>query len=113
MKAPDRVVTDVLDYPFERVYASARLACLDLDLTIEKEDPVEGKIYAKSAPNLAKVAIYRTGFGESVGVYVTSLDPQRTQVEVATQKSNRLEVGYRDYRKAIAKLIRARLEGLP
>ena len=111
-KAPDRVVSDAFNHSFDRVYAAARLSCLDLDLAIEKEDRQRGRIYAKSSPNMAKVVVYKTGFGEHVGVYVTKIDDQKTKVEVVTQKSNRLEVGYKDYRRIILKLIRPRLEGL-
>jgi len=96
LKAPDRILSEVLQHPYERVYAAARLSLLDLELKIEREDSKAGTLYAKSSPNLAKVAIYRTGFGESVGIYVTPVDSQQTKIEVVTQKSNRLEVGYKD-----------------
>ncbi len=78
---------------------------------IDREGSEEGRIYAKSSPNMAKVVIYKTGFGERLGLYVTSLGDQETKVEVVTQKSNRFEVGYKDYRRIVLKLVRARLEG--
>ena len=111
LKAPDRVVSDTYAFAFDEVYRAARQSVLDLEFVVERELPQEGKIYAKTAPNMAKVLIYKTGFGERVGVYVTALGERQTKVEVATQKSNRLEVGFRDYRRVILKLIRARLEG--
>ncbi len=111
LKAPDRVVSETFAYSYEEVYRAAKRSCEDLEFVISREFPQEGRIYAKSPPNLAKVVIYKTGFGEHLGVYVTPLSAGQTQVEVATQKSNRLEVGFRDYRRVILKLIRARLEG--
>ncbi|MBI1952940.1 MAG: hypothetical protein HYS41_02320 [Candidatus Omnitrophica bacterium] len=111
LKTPGRVVSDTYDFAFDEVYRAARQSVLDLEFVVEREVAREGKIYAKTAPNMAKVLIYKTGFGEHVGVYVTPLSERQTKVEVATQKSNRLEVGFRDYRRVILKLIRARLEG--
>lgn len=111
LKAPDRVVSEVFPFPYAEVYTAARRSCLDLDLVIDRESPEEGKLYVKSSPNMAKVVIYKTGFGERLGLYVASLGERETKVEVVTQKSNRLEIGYKDYRRILLKLIRARLEG--
>ena len=70
-----------------------------------------GTLYVKSSPNMAKVVIYKTGFGEHLGIYLSPVPDKGTQVDVVTQKSNRFEIGYKDYRRIILKLIRARLEG--
>ncbi|GEM_PF-6454795 len=111
IRAPGRVVWGVFDYPYKEVYKAARSSLSDLDLIIERENEAEGKIYAKSSPNMTKVIVYKTGFGEHVAVYVTDLGEQGAKVEIVTQKSNRLELGYKDYRNILLKLVHARLEG--
>ena len=110
-KAPDRVISEVYPFSFEEVYTAARRSCLDLELGIEREDPKTGILYATSSPNMAKVLIYKTGFGEHLGIYLSPDEKQGTRVDIVTQKSNRLEIGYKDYRRINLKLIRARLEG--
>lgn len=110
--APARVMSDEYDASFMDVYAAAKQACLDLGLAIENESQSEGKIYARSTANMAKIFMFGTGYGESVGIYVTKLGENKTKVEIAIQKTYKLDWGYKDYRGNLLNIIRTHLAAL-
>lgn len=106
-KAPERVKTEVLDYPFQEVREAAKESITNLGLMLDREAKKADTtaLYAKSGTNLTKVVLYRSGFGEMVAIYLTPLSETQTKVEVVLQKSNRLEVGFKDYRELVIKQI--------
>ena len=104
-RAPSRIMSNTYNYPFEQVYTAAKLACLDLGLALESESKEQGKIYARTTANMAKIFWFGTGYGESIGIYVTPLAETQTRVEAVIQKTYKLDWGYKDYRGNLLSLI--------
>ena len=103
-------MSDQYEAPLNNVYTAAKLACLDLGLAIESESQAEGKIYARTTANMAKIFMFGTGYGESVGIYLTTIEEKKTKVEVVTQKTYKLDWGFKDYRGNLLNLIRTHLQ---
>ncbi|MBI3318470.1 MAG: hypothetical protein HYZ90_04895 [Candidatus Omnitrophica bacterium] len=109
LKAPARVMSDTYEAPFGEVYTATKLACLDLGLAVENESQTQGKIYARTTANMAKIFWFGTGYGESIGIYLTPIEENQTRVEIVTQKTYKLDWGYKDYRGNLISLIRTHL----
>jgi uncharacterized protein YceK len=107
--APHRLMSATYSYPFDDVYRAAKLAILDLGLALESEDKQSGSIYARSTANMAKVFWFGTGYGETVGIYLTPMS-DKTRADVAIQKTYKLDMGYKDYRGNLLGLIQTHLD---
>lgn len=104
-----RVVKEIFPYPKDKVFKAAKIAVADAGLGIQMANEEQGKIYAKSAAKMTQLFWTGTGYGEFVGVYLTPIEENKTQVEVVIQKSYLLDIGYTDYRNIIMNNIRTQL----
>lgn len=111
--APQRLKSDVFDSTYDKVFEAAKLACAESGLAIQSSSKAEGKIYAQRFPETSRVAGFILSAdndkGEMIGIYVTKLGENQTKVELAIQKIDLTQEGYRDNREIILNLIRSKL----
>lgn len=108
-KGDRRVIREVFLYPKDKVWKAVKIAVADAGLGIQMVNETEGKIYAKSPLKMTQFMWTGTGMGEFIGVYVTSIEENKTQVEIVIQKSYLLDIGYTDYRNIVMNNIRTQL----
>lgn len=111
-KAPGRLKEEVINYSFDKTYDATKMAILNIGLALDSEGKKDNTtmLYAKSTANMAKVIFFGTGYGEMVGIYLTPLSETQTKLEVAVEKTYKLDVGYKDYRGLIINQIKTILE---
>lgn len=110
-KAPKRMQSEVIDHPIDKVHEAAKSAVFNLGLSLESES-TRGEtrvIYARSPASVTKIIWAGNGYGELVGVYMTPVSETQTNVEVGVQKSNKMEMGYKDYRGLVLNQIKTLL----
>lgn len=109
---PDRLKAETLNYSFDKVYKAAKMAILNLGLALDSEGKKEETtvLYAKSTANMTKIFMFGTGYGEMMGIYITPVSENKTNIDVAIQKKYLLDWGYKDYRGLVINQIKTILE---
>ena len=104
MKAPHRLVVETFNAPYDRVFETTQLACAESGLRIIQSSKDQGKIYADRIPTG-----WESHSGETIGIYLTTVNKTQTKAELAIQKNDVFDTGYQDSRAIILNLIRAKL----
>src|SRR5262245_18168701 len=91
-----------VDAPFDAIWRSAVDAAQQNDLQILNADRARGYISARRSIRVET-------FGENVGVWVTSLSPSRTQVEVVSRQAGPPVMWLKNWENEILRAVAANL----